>query len=184
MAAAADPEIDTRKRMSSGNVFWDANCKIMHSDIAKEAGVLPGFCFYDDSDGANALALPDALFPQEPDGTIMFGVTLLDREMPPAATDPFQPVIAVLMAHEFGHILQYRSGMSPDGPWQMEPHADFLGGFLLGKIMKKRNTSVLPGFGFSSMSVLRAVQVLFRYGDTLFNSPLHHGEPEFRAAMV
>ncbi len=66
----------------------------------------------------------------------------------------------------------------------MEPHADFLAGFLLGKIMKKRNTSILPGFGFSNMSVLQAVQVLFRYGDTLFNSPLHHGEPEFRAAMV
>ncbi len=75
MAAAADPEIDTRERLSSGNLFWDSDCKIMHSEIAKEAGVKPGFCFYDDSDGANALALPDALFPQEPDGTIMFGVT-------------------------------------------------------------------------------------------------------------
>ena len=29
-----------------------------------------------------------------------------------------------------------------------------------------------------------AVEALFKRGDTLFDSPAHHGQPEFRAAMV
>ena len=41
--------------------------------------------------------------------------------------------ILVITAHEFDHILQYKSGMVPDGPWQMEPHADFLAGWAIDR---------------------------------------------------
>ena len=29
-----------------------------------------------------------------------------------------------------------------------------------------------------------AIDIIFRLGDTEFNKPSHHGQPEFRAAMV
>ncbi len=183
MLAAAAPGIAGRERQSCGDMFRDADCRVMHSAVAEEAHVRTGFCFYDDSDGANALAFPDPLLPDGPDGTIMLGIGLMSHEMPPAAYS-FQPVIAILIAHECGHILQYKYGMSPRGPWQMEPHADFLGGVILGKIMKQREPSALPGFGLSSTSLFQATQVMFRHGDVLFNSTQHHGEPEFRASMV
>jgi hypothetical protein len=36
---------------------------------------------------------------------------------------PFD-AIELVAAHEYAHILQYKNDLSPDGPWQMEPHAD------------------------------------------------------------
>jgi hypothetical protein len=182
--AGAVPDIIGRERTTSGNIFWDSHCRLMHRDIIAQAGVRAGFCFYDDSDGANALAFPDAMLPDGPDGTIMLGIKLMLREMPPGATNPFVPVVAILIAHECGHILQYKSGMLPSGPWRMEPHADFLGGFILGKIIRQQPPSPVPGFGLDSMGVFLATQEMFRYGDVRFNSPEHHGAPEFRAAMV
>src|SRR5262249_8857976 len=89
---------------------------------------------------------------------VLLGLTLLLREVIwPAKTKEEEPVdvlksiglqrawmhfvaphIAIIVAHEFGHILQYKSGMAPDGPWQMEPHADFLAGWLLARNFPKK----------------------------------------------
>ena len=35
-------------------------------------------------------------------------------------------ITSTMIAHEFGHILQYKAGYTWDGSWQMEPHADFM----------------------------------------------------------
>jgi hypothetical protein len=80
--------------------------------------------------------------------------------------------VFIIMAHEFGHILQYKKGFTPDGPWQMEPHADFMAGWFLSQIDEQ--------YG----SVLVAATILFRLGDTEFTDTDHHGEPELRAAML
>ena len=86
--------------------------------------------------------------------------------------------ILVITAHEFGHILQYKSGMSPDGPWQMEPHADFLAGWAIDR------TWLNDLFSDKDGSFNNAVRLIFSLGGTAFNSPDHHGTPELRAAMV
>ena len=39
-------------------------------------------------------------------------------------------------------------------------------------------------FGDKEKSFENAVRLTFSLGDTLFNDPRHHGEPQFRAAMV
>ena len=39
-------------------------------------------------------------------------------------------------------------------------------------------------FGDREKSFENAVRLVFSLGDTLFNDPSHHGEPQFRAAMV
>jgi hypothetical protein len=51
---------------------------------------------------------------------------------------PIQPLL--ITAHEFGHILQYKMGMTPDGPWQMEPHADYMAGWYIGRYYSSRLT--------------------------------------------
>src|SRR5215831_14343134 len=43
-------------------------------------GVTAALCFYDDSDGMNAMAMPDALYPDGPDGTVLMGDNLTRLE--------------------------------------------------------------------------------------------------------
>ena len=92
-----------------------------------------------------------------------------------------QPLL--ITAHEFGHILQFKTGMSVDGPWQMEPHADFLGGWYVGNYVKTEGAMNSRG-NLDDQTLVAFSQTMFSLGDTEFNNKAHHGEPAFRAAMV
>jgi hypothetical protein len=119
---------------------------------------------------------------QSLDGTVLLGVGLLAD----AVALPRIPVVpgaqsaitgwggpmAAVMAHEFGHILQYKNGMRADGPWQMEPHADFMAGWALGGLHP------IPAH-FNE-----AIRTMFNLGDWEFNAVPDHGKPEFRATMI
>ena len=159
-------------------------------------GLRPGVSFYEDGRQANALAMPELLLTDGEwggsDGTILLGRQLLFRLWRDGAasllrrsqTGPGRVLqendldILVITAHEFGHILQYKNGMGPDGPWQMEPHADFLAGWAIDRAW-------LSGlFSDKDESFNNAIRLIFSLGDTAFNSPDHHGTPELRAAMV
>jgi hypothetical protein len=153
--------------------------------LIERFGVRPGMSYYDDGVRPNALADPRAIFPDGPDGTVLLGINFFDRYSKPALAQlentnqfgAFFLAIHTIIAHEFGHIIQYKAGMSPTGPWQMEPHADFMAGWSLkawGNMPSQMTERVLE----------TAVREFFLMGDTDFNDRAHHGEPEFRAAMV
>ena len=143
-------------------------------------GVLAGTSFYDDSDAPNALAYPGAIFPDRPDGTVLLGATLLQKEKN-RVSELDNWSLEAIAAHEFGHILQYRSGMTPEGPWQMEPHADFMAGWYL----RDEIAHDLEGPHLSDEETVEmTIRTFFQIGDYAFNNRTHHGEPEFRAAMV
>jgi hypothetical protein len=170
-------------------------------------GVRPGVCAYDDSDSPNALATPQSLILSGElagtDGTVMLGIKLFNRERSRCTMDSDKNIICgknanqyIITAHEFGHILQYKFGMRPDGPWQMEPHADFLAGWAYARLRKGQVPMPLPSgeklgvFTGSIMEILdnpltfnEAVQTMFEKGDTGFTTP-SHGQPAMRAAMV
>jgi uncharacterized protein len=122
------------------------------------------------------------MLPDGPDGTVLIGISLFNQEMT-RVTGGLTP--STIMAHEFGHILQFKHGMSPEGPWQMEPHADFMAGWLLHycqecvKVERSDKTTI----AIEEM-VESTMKSLFEKGDYAFNDRSHHGEPEFRAAMV
>jgi hypothetical protein len=139
-------------------------------------------CLFDDGDAPNAFALPpdNIVFPDGRDGTVLLGINLIESEWhryddPTVYRVPGQSVW-IISAHEFAHILQYKNGMTPDGPWQMEPHADFMAGWCLGR--QQAEYRVEPKY------IELLVKSLFEKGDTGFYDRDHHGEPEFRAAMV
>src|SRR5262249_43081066 len=205
-AAAGDILLKDRIRYSSGNDPVDRFCRHWHSALLNEFALRPGFGFFDDGDQPNALATPAVLIPEGVDGTVLLGIALLNHELgsPLALPESGELVttpstrpsvvgyakLAIILAHEFGHILQYKNGMMPDGPWQMEPFADFLAGWALGRRWSQLS-KMLPGdhgaFTYAVLAVLaeeNAVQTIFAKGDTLFYDRDHHGEPEFRAAMV
>ncbi|RTL64367.1 MAG: hypothetical protein EKK41_21625 [Hyphomicrobiales bacterium] len=159
-------------------------------------GLRPGVAFYDDGSQPNALALNELLLTDGEwggtDGTVLLGRHLLftlwrdgtasllrrSQRSDGRLLQENDLDILVVVAHEFGHILQYKSGMSPDGPWQMEPHADFLAGWAIDKTW-------LDGlFSDKDASFDSAIRLIFSLGDTEFNSPYHHGTPDMRSAMV
>ena len=154
--------------------------------------VWPGISYYDDGGEPNALAIPIALLPDGPfggpDGTVLLGINLFDKEFGRAnlaassspTASPFFLTPLAIIAHEFGHIMQFKNGMNPEGPWQMEPHADFMSGWLLSYVQSSAHN---PGIKSEEM-VEGAVKAFFEIGDYAFNDRSHHGEPEFRAAMV
>jgi hypothetical protein len=160
------------------------------SFLTEAFGVRPAFRAYDDKPFANALAVPTAKFPDEgPDGTVLLGAMLVaeERKRSPfsavmGAAEPGQESILLILAHEWAHILQFKSGLSPKGPWQMEPHADFMAGWFFAQ-KPKLDLSNLADW-YIVRDIENAAKTMFSRGDTAFNDPRHHGQPEFRAAMV
>jgi hypothetical protein len=185
MAGAGDAAFRRLIRDSSGNSFLDSHYRNWGTRLMELCGVHPGLCFYDDSlTGDNALATPDVLLEGGPDGTVMLGISLLNHEthrindVLPETVLPIRAALFIIAAHEFGHIVQFKNGMSAtDGPWQMEPHADFMAGWMLSDRYRK-------GEFMLEREVFAAANSIFEKGDTLFNDRAHHGEPEFRAAMI
>ena len=137
----------------------------------------PGFGFIDDSDAPNAYAT-DRTQVEGTWGTVCFGQTLF-RDLMNRYDDQGLAVMAVV-AHEFGHIAQFRSGV--DGRLlrnqvtvkRVELHADFLSGYFLG-VRKRQQPSI---------SVWAAGHTLYRIGDYEFHNPNHHGTPDERVAAA
>jgi hypothetical protein len=159
-------------------------------------GVNPGISYYDDGAQPNALAIPTAILPVPADiddlgplaefllrwdGIILLGVNLFKQEMVLQGAGPNLP-LAAIVAHEFGHIMQYKAGMSPEGPWQMELHADFMAGWYLGRVRFLAEGGFITSEAPESLKV--SVKKFFEIGDYAFNDPLHHGTPEERSRMV
>lgn len=132
--------------------------------------------FYDDGDSPNALALPPGAI--DPDGAVLLGIKLLEAQWEREGAQRLPAyqwsAASLISAHEHSHILQYKMGYRPNGPWQMKPHADFMAGWCIGQdpVLKKGE------------DIENVVQAVFEMGDIEFNDSSHHGEPEFRAAMV
>ncbi len=127
---------------------------------------IPGvsFAFLNDCNSPNALANPQ-------DRSILFGTTMAQKLLRDFGnTIPLWQV----MAHEWGHQIQYYLGDSwlnaaTVAPKELE--ADMFSGFYL---LTAKSTSNL------SSSVANA----FALGDWAFNNPSHHGTPAQRGAAL
>jgi hypothetical protein len=103
--------------------------------ISDTFDVLPGFGFYDDSDQHNAFAI-DRVLAGRSDGTVLFGLNLLG-ELKALRDGPDLAIMAVC-AHEFGHIVSYKTDIyktlcpDPDHPFRSEQFADFMSGYFAG----------------------------------------------------
>jgi len=151
---------------------------LAHSDSAY-FGVRPGFVFIDDAGAPNAYASPEAWVPEKQDGTVLLGVKFLAevRQLQQGQTQFYNDNSFFIALHEMAHILQFKRGMAQRTDWQMEPHADFLAGWAYARSSPQSQPWVKENFELG-------VRLMFSLGDTAFNDPQHHGEPELRAAMV
>ncbi len=161
---------------STGNRDFDYAMAQMLSRLTDVFGVLPGFCFYDDYDGENAMATPETKMSRA-DGTVLYGKRYLVTCM--SATESPEAVVSATCAHEFGHIVQYKyklaSRLKQGQPnvKRLELHADFFAGYFAGA--RKLQKPDYPAAVFATN----------RYGRGDFvTDTTHHGTPDERAAAV
>lgn len=146
-------------------------------NLADSFELLPGFGFFDDSQGENAFATTETLIPNTR-GTVVFGKGLLSRELNSHTWGGL--AVAGIMAHEFGHIYQYQSGYYQrlTKPYStkkfLELHADYLAGYYLG----------LKRLRSGEIDIKIFADSLYIMGDTHFNSRDHHGTPKERMKMM
>jgi hypothetical protein len=136
--------------------------------LVNEYQVQPRGFYYLDGATPNAMATSQVVTPYGPDGTVVFGMTLLQQEF---QADPEGRVVRAIMAHEFAHLVQFKRGLTTPGK-RPELQADYMAGW----------------YSFSqqvSMDQLEPILMsFFQKGDYAFNSPHHHGTPGERIAAV
>lgn len=152
----------------SGNVLVDGFYQQEGLNLVYTFGVSPrGFYFIDSS--PNAYAMPQVTNPLGPDGTVVFGVNLTSQQL---QKQPNGSTVIAIMAHEFGHIMQFKYGGVGAGK-RAELHADFMAGWYL----RMRGT-----YAWTNLS--SALRIFYDLGDYAFNSPQHHGTPDERLAAA
>lgn len=119
----------------SGDSWLDYAFAQALGNMARTFEVLPGFTYYNDSDGPNAKATPRAML-ERSDGTVLFGLRFLRMLL----DNPVHGEAGVLAfaAHEFGHIVSFKNGMIGPltdrlGTFGGEQFADYMSGYFAGK---------------------------------------------------
>ncbi len=108
-----------------------------------------------------------------PDGYVVFGVAMMASEL--KRTNYTGYTIPIIMAHEFGHVVQFRNGISHPGKLQ-ELQADYFAGWYMGK--RERNKPE------GQDVVIGAARTFFGLGEYDFSSKDHHGTPDERKAAI
>lgn len=135
----------------SGNHALDRALAQTLAKLSRTYDVLPGFAYYRDDNRPNALATPQPLL-QRTDGTVLFGLSML-QELLRNPDHPDASIVAVC-AHEFGHIVGYKTGLirhlapQRNNPFRAEQHADYLAGFFAG--LRKRERASFPAVVFAN----------------------------------
>jgi hypothetical protein len=155
---------------TSGHRALDYYMPIEAGILSQMYEVQPGFGFLNDYQGANAYAMPESLIAGTR-GTVVFGVRLLRQEGTGKDWNAATSAMVGIMAHEWGHILEFDHGLygSPSKP--MELAADFMAGWYVG--WKVAN-------GMPTMRPRAVAKSMEAKGDFDFNNPRHHGTPAER----
>jgi len=163
--------------LKSGNRDFDFATAQSLSRMSEVFKVLPSFRYFKFGNSDNAFATPIKI-DQGRDGSILFGRDLLFKLM--AKEEGPETAFAAVLAHEYGHILQFKLGINNILQQQAknvrasELHADFLSGYFAG--IRKLE---MPDFKAAIFAVNQ-----YSVGDYEASSNEHHGTPEERARSV
>ncbi|MBL8213910.1 MAG: hypothetical protein JNK87_24540 [Bryobacterales bacterium] len=153
---------------TTGNVRLDSAFTREYQLLSQVMGVRPGLFILDDRNGSNAYATPQSVNGLT-DGTVLFGYRLLTEEW--NTSKGFNFSIPAILAHEFGHITQFRFGARMPGK-VTELQADFIAGWYMG------NRDMLSGYSRAALE--QGARAFFSKGDYQFNEEGHHGTPQER----
>jgi hypothetical protein len=123
----------------------------------------------------NAYATPETVDSPTSDGRVIFSIPLLQDEF--AQTGAWNNfTVIVIMAHEFGHIYQFKYGTQKLPVKLTELQADYLAGWYIGRREKVSS--------WKTSALQQAMTTLYNKGDYAFNNPTHHGTPQERLQAV
>lgn len=155
----------------SGNYQLDQFLSTEANVLRSFFSVNPSFFLYDDTGSPNARAFPVAQLPQYPDGTVVLGKTYFNMMYNFAQN---VTVVPVTMAHEYGHIVDYKYHVIQANGMYAELFADFMAGAFL------YYRSVL-----TPTDVYNNLNWFYSIGDYAgVNDPGHHGTPQQRLAAA
>lgn len=171
-ASGADAAEAPALLSSSGVAEIDALCRAEVDRLNRAFEVSASFAFYDDAGSPNAQALDRPTDRLAKDGTVLFGRALAVELAAGRTAANALPILAV-MAHEWGHIRQYKSRVVSDWGVHFELSADFLAGWYL---------SYRRDVGNAEMA--KVISQFTGLGDNSFTREEHHGTPAQRSRML
>ncbi|WP_448698142.1 hypothetical protein ACFGVR_15075 [Mucilaginibacter sp. AW1-3] len=149
---------------STGNAALDNKFRVTKNEIESLFNVSARLYVYDDGDRPNAYAKPSG--DNNYDGIVAFGQNMLQQRL--WNRNKGEAAIAGILAHEYGHVLQIKKGLSTSNSKKRELQADFLAGYFMGN--HNYPQSSIQAFGADLASL----------GDYEFGSEDHHGTPAER----
>ncbi len=161
-------------RRTTGDYDVDVALDKAIKRLADTFDVKPGFGFYDDGEAPNAWATQASVFPGTVH-TVLFGQRYYETWI---NYDPSGVSVLAVIAHEFGHIMQFNSGLYQriqgglSTSKRIELHADYMAGYYVG-LLKRRNPTA---------SFWKAGDKFRQIGTYDDKNPNFHGTPEERVA--
>jgi hypothetical protein len=158
---------------TSGIPWMDSKVAAENEILCVAFGVRPKYFFYNDGTRKNARATAARIGGHSmPDGTVMFGRGLFQELLSKFGQHVAGEVaVMAVTAHEWAHILQFRT-QAGNPAWKYpELHADFLSGWYMANRWRMQWGS----FGLQS-----AMQQMWEMGDTDYHNPDHHGTNQER----
>lgn len=153
----------------SGNQNLDYLLTNEYNKLVSCFGVKPNSFYIFEDSSPNAFASSSISSNAFPDGTVVLGLKMINQE---CSSSPSGTCIsmAVVLAHEFAHILDFKNNFVKIQGKKKELFADYMAGVYL-------HTRQIT---FAFTDIREAANSIFTKGDMNFNSPLHHGTPQER----
>jgi hypothetical protein len=153
----------------SGNTNLDQALTSEYYKLVSVCGIMPFSCYIYENGDPNAFASTQISHPSFPDGTVVLGLKMIQQECSQSRSGTCVSM-AVVMAHEFAHILDFKNRFVKQKGKMPELFADYMAGVYL-------HTRELT---FSFTDIKEAAESIFSKGDYSFNDPQHHGTPQER----
>jgi hypothetical protein len=158
---------------SSGNLQLDRAMFEAYNFIKMRFGVNPSFQYVLDADSPNAFASPKANNPLYPDGSVYFGLQLMQAECTNSYLNMCSSLVIVL-AHELAHVVDFKYGSGFSDTKRVELFADYLAGAMVYVYTTQ----------FKQINIQENALSLFSKGDYAFNDEDHHGTPQERLTCM
>jgi hypothetical protein len=169
-AASGATEALPKILATSGVPEIDSVCEGQIGTLNALFGVKPVFGFYDDSGAPNAFAEPSRAGRKDPDGTVCLGIELA-KSIHAKGTSALW--IIGVMAHEWGHLFQFKQGYTEAWGVRHELTADYMAGWYLARTQA------------DNKKLKEEISSLFEtLGDSAFADPNHHGTPKQRSRLL
>lgn len=165
---SSNPTVISGTTNTSGNANIDNVTIKEFQQLLNIFPVRPNFMYLNENGSPNAFATSRITNTAFPDGSILLGLGLINAEctQSPSGTCSSIPII---LAHEFGHIIDFKNGLSLNGKYK-ELFADYIA----GSYLFHRATI------FGWLNINEVAKSFYDKGSYNFNHPDFHGTPQER----